>query len=57
MFRVYTNTGIAPVDIICCGKLGGCGPLMMQEMCSARFADVDVFCRQLRQLQASVHTP
>lgn len=31
MFRVYTNKGMAPVEIVSFGKLSGCGPLMMQE--------------------------
>lgn len=31
MFRVYMNKGRAPVEMVCFGKLSGCGPLMMQE--------------------------
>lgn len=31
MFRVYTNKGIAPVEMVCFGNLSSCGPLMMQE--------------------------
>lgn len=31
MFRVYTNKGIDPVEMVCFEKLSGCGLLMMQE--------------------------
>lgn len=31
MFSIYASKGIAPVEMVCFGKLSGCGSLMMQE--------------------------
>lgn len=31
MFSIYANKDIAPVEMVCFGKLSGCGSLMIQE--------------------------